>query len=554
MSEGYYKGAIDADGTLSLIREAIDVQSAKGVADWCMKMFKDNCTKPFADFHHRVFRWVDRIKPGMYIEALVECWGRGLAKSSIAEMVICFLAERGLRTFGLYVCETSDLAQAHLKEIAANLTHLDLDQELDDNGKRVAWNRKQLRIKNFVIVAVGLNEAVRGIKVRGKRPDFMILDDIDADTDTVETREKKKAALTQKILPAGSTDCIVMFVQNKISAESIMASMMNGTADFLTDRAISDEVPAIYDATFEPDVLPSGRGYMKITGGTPAWVGMGLDVCQQFILKFGFEAFKRECQHAVDEGHGYFFNTAMLRCIKPENLPKDDLGLFEPLAHGMSWDFAATQDGGDWTVGARGAYFAKAQQFFFTKIARGQWSTEFVRKTLYDESAELQADYPDAHLITMPKDPGQAGVFQMNQLTRLLSGMNTRFVPRNVSKALTARGLQEAVNSGNVFFVTESGDEEPWVTEAKREMRSFKDTNKSQVDDQIDAMADFVNAMLTGQPRATSRLKIKKAFTHVRSQVKAWMGGGRLPDEDDDDEGEWSERERRAIISVKRAV
>jgi hypothetical protein len=82
-------------------------------------------------------------------------------------------------------------------------------------GSSKGWRRNRLRTASGLTVdALGLDTARRGFKVEEQRPDMMIFDDIDGELDTIETTDKKETIITKKLLPAGSKDCAILFVQN----------------------------------------------------------------------------------------------------------------------------------------------------------------------------------------------------------------------------------------------------------------------------------------------------------------------------------------------------
>ena len=110
-------------------------------------------------------------------------------------------------------------------------------------------------------------------------------------------------SLTRKILPAGSSDLAVLFVQNLIHPDSIASQLVDGRADFLQDRIISGPVPAILDMEVEQD-----NGRFTIVGGRATWAGMDLVTCQGIIDDVGITSFQAEYQHAVDAPPGGMFD------------------------------------------------------------------------------------------------------------------------------------------------------------------------------------------------------------------------------------------------------
>ena len=81
--------------------------------------------------------------------------------------------------------------------------------------------------------------------------------------------------------------------------------------------------------------------------------------------------------------------------------------------------------------------------------------------------------------VSLPKDPGQAGVHQVMALTRLLAGFVIVSSPESGSKEVRARPFAAQVNNGNVSLC-EGG----WVAAYRDELRAFP---HGKYDDQVDA-------------------------------------------------------------------
>jgi hypothetical protein len=175
------------------------------------------------------------------------------------------------------------------------------DRKLGKYGFAKGWRVDTLRCANgFNVVGLGLDAAVRGIKVEEARPDLLILDDIDSADDSIRTVNKKVNTLTTSVLPAGSTDAAILGVQNLIHGNSIFTQIAEGTADFLYERVVSGPHPAIEGLEYEA----RPRGGYRITSGEPTWEGQGLEVCERQINDWGLRAFLREAQHNLEQRGG----------------------------------------------------------------------------------------------------------------------------------------------------------------------------------------------------------------------------------------------------------
>jgi hypothetical protein len=90
------------------------------------------------------------------------------------------------------------------------------------------------------------------LKVGDERPDVIVFDDIDAEDDTPALTAKKRRRITTAILPAGSRDrCAVLGIQNLIIADGIFTTIVDGRADYLTDKVVSGPHPAVRGLKWE---------------------------------------------------------------------------------------------------------------------------------------------------------------------------------------------------------------------------------------------------------------------------------------------------------------
>lgn len=282
---------------------------------WLRDLFPEYFTADFADFHADFWSWVwaleRRVRPVPY----VGIWPRDTGKSTSAEAACVAVAARGVRRYGLYVCRTQDQSDDHVQNVAALLESEQVDARypaLSDRligkfGASKGWRHNRLRTRDgFTLDAVGLDRAVRGIKIEEQRPDFMVLDDLDNENDSPVTVTKNVRTLTRKVLQLGSDDVAVLAVQNLVHDESVfgrLAGTASVGADFLADRTVSGPHKAINGLTYER------RGTRTIlTGGEPTWpAGLDLVAAQKRVDRDGIDAFLAECQHERQRPEGVAF-------------------------------------------------------------------------------------------------------------------------------------------------------------------------------------------------------------------------------------------------------
>lgn len=217
---------------------------------------------------------------------------------------------RGRKSYGIYTSDTQEQAEQHVENIAAHLTSPTFQKwyprmaarKLTKFGHSAGWRRTRLRTASgFVVDAAGLDRGIRGAKVERTRPDLIVFDDLDRDTDTPTTTDRKIRNLTRSVIPTQGPDCDFIGVQNLILRGGIFDRLQDGTADFLTQRHVSGPHPALVD--FDPKVDLKGRpdGGWEIVGGKPTWEAFGIAGCQFLLDTYGRESFLIECQHMLSE-------------------------------------------------------------------------------------------------------------------------------------------------------------------------------------------------------------------------------------------------------------
>ena len=283
---------------------------------WLRLLFPAYVQHPFAPRHVDLWEWGESVQLGISVDPFIGCWGRGGAKSTNAELLIARWGAKRTRRYGLYLCETQEQADDHVGNIAALLEsstvahhhpHL-ADRMVGKFGQSKGWRRNRLRTSDgYTVDALGLDTAARGIKLEEMRPDFLVIDDVDGSEDSESVTAKKARTLTRKILPALTHDAAILFIQNKVHDDSLMAQALDGRADFLGGAIISGPHPAIEGLEYVGDGAQA-----IITGGTATWEGQSLADCQRFIQKWGLDSFLSECQHQSVATYGRFLASVGL--------------------------------------------------------------------------------------------------------------------------------------------------------------------------------------------------------------------------------------------------
>lgn len=458
-----------------------------GWRGWLASCAQHFTYKGFAPHHEEFWDWVWTIEDGVRPSptAHVNIWSRSHAKSTSAELAVALLCARGKRKYVVYVCRTQDQADAHVANIGGILesqaiadVYPTVGQRLvNDYGHAKGWKRSQLRsAAGFSVEAYGLDSAQRGAKIDQYRPDLIVLDDADDPRDTEVTVQKNIEVLTKGLLPTGSRWMCVMAVQNLISDYGIFGRMVSGEADFLVDRHLSGPIPAIENLETDIRENEEGQNRYVVIGGQPTWTGYTLDDAQNDIDTYGFSAFDVEFQH----------NTGGIGDMFPPDkwIELDDMPTCRRYVR--AWDFAGTdKKRSDWTVGVKMGRL-NGRTYIVDVIRRRVLSGDLRELVL----ATAQRDGKRCRIV-IPKDPGQAGIYQAVDFGTGLNGYSVYPEPQTGSKTTKAEAFSGAQQLGMVHVPKAA----PWLGTWKYEYNQFG--GGSRWDDQVDAGASAFNRLAT---------------------------------------------------------
>ncbi len=145
-----------------------------------------------------------------------------------------------------------------------------------------------------------------------------------------------------------------------------------------------------------------------------------------------------------------------------------------------SWDLAATEGGGNWTVGTRLAVTDDGT-YFVEDVVRGQWSSG-QRDAMIRQTAELDGT---AVPVLVTEEGGSGGKAQAAAITRTLAGFPVNTVRETGSKELRADPFRSQCEAGNVRLVR--GE---WNRTWLDELSTFP---RGKYDDQVDSVANGFN-------------------------------------------------------------
>lgn len=158
-----------------------------------------------------------------------------------------------------------------------------------------------------------------------------------------------------------------------------------------------------------------------------------------------------------------------------EQIPDDEL---KHLKWARIWDMAATEDGGDFTVGSLVAYNRYNGHFYIRNVVRDQMSPE-QSETKIRDTALVDGDQVKIYL---EQEPGSSGIALVDHYKRnILPEFSVEEVPVVKAKVIRAQPFLAAAEAGKVYLIAGA-----WNETFKREFDAFPG---GAFDDQVDTVS-----------------------------------------------------------------
>lgn len=250
------------------------------------------------------------VDPGDLVTLII--LGRGMGKSTMAEVAALMRAAILGDSYLLYVCSTDDQAREHIANIKFLIEHPDsklaeyypsLSEPREQRkGGADTWNKDTFITKSGAIFrAKGLNSSMRGLRVGTLRPNQIILDDIDDIKDSVAVAHNKLSVIKASILPVVTDNASIDFPQNLISEHSVMNQIYTGTSDALSDRTVIGVTKAFTTLNVTSDFDESGRiKHVIQPDSVTSWAGFDIKKAQKFLNASGLDTFMAEYQNELN--------------------------------------------------------------------------------------------------------------------------------------------------------------------------------------------------------------------------------------------------------------
>jgi predicted phage terminase large subunit-like protein len=170
----------------------------------------------------------------------------------------------------------------------------------------------------------------------------------------------------------------------------------------------------------------------------------------------------------------------------------------EPFIAVRAWDLAGSEGKGAFTVGTKLLWGEKSQQFYVADVVRQQLGGGAVRDLIQRVAEEDGVSVK----IIIPRDPGQAGKVQSEDIAALLRGFSVKIEAQSGAKELRAEPFASQVEIGKVAVLKRT-----WTKAWLDELRFFP---KSKWKDQVDSVSSAFNelAAMTRKTKRTPQLMV----------------------------------------------
>ncbi|WP_313010910.1 phage terminase large subunit [Brevundimonas sp.] len=420
--------------------------------------------------HHRLMlHHLKRVASGECRRLMIFC-PPGVAKSTYGVRIFTpFYLANNPKTKAIVTSSSQKLAWQHSDWIKSLLNmNADALGTKAVNDSRELWNTDN----GCELLAVSSGQAFQGF-----RADLAFIDDPVGGIEDVKSDQLRdnlwewfNANLLGRVTPSGR----IVIIMTRWHDDDLAGRLIKLAKDSGDDQDWTVlSLPAIWEEEEDEPAWPNGLGR---TNGELIWP------------EYQTEAFYKEKRRG-DE----FTFQAMYQCnplppggaVFRANLLKPvDAASVHVRKVVRAWDLAATtKRGSDWTVGVK-MQLDNRGQYTILDVVRIKGGPEEVRSTILNTAA---ADGRGVY-ISLPKDPGQAGIAQVRDFTNALAGYVVEATPETGSKVDRARPYAAQMNAENVSMIVA-----PWNKDFTDEHAGFPNLKH---DDQVDAASRAFGCLL----------------------------------------------------------
>lgn len=420
---------------------------------------KPRYDKPVAipDLHRHL--WKKVLNPA--IPRYAAAAPRGHAKSTaVTHAVSLAVPLFGFRDYLLLVSDTEGQAVKFLGDIKMELQENELLQRefgiqdfIRDTEAEIVF-RCAAGLVN--ITAKGAEQKVRGLKWNGRRPNFILVDDLENDELVMnkERRAKLRNWFFSALLPAGSGDCLVRCVGTVLHLDSLLNRL-------LEDPTWDHDCFAAHNQDFSQILWPEQFSKGRLQAIRAGYLAQGMPD------KYSQEYLNRP----IDDETAYF-KRDWFTYWTPEEAKK-------PLRKIATIDLAvSTKETADYTAIIVSGIDAQGK-IHILEVLRGRWDSFETVQRMFDVQ---EIHRPD--IFCVEKGPLNRAFypFLAAEMSRRSLYLNLIDIPCTGDKVARARSMQAKMRQRAVLFDADA----EWLPDLISEMTRFP---RDKHDDMVDAMA-----------------------------------------------------------------
>ena len=188
------------------------------------------------------------------------------------------------------------------------------------------------------------------------------------------------------------------------------------------------------------------------------------------------------------------------------------------------WDRAATEGGGDWTVGL--LMCRRGDHYYIEDVVRGQWGSTNRDRIIKGVCADDNRKYPNNVATWGEQEPSSSGVDAAGHFQRLLAPFAAHSERASGRKDVRADGLASAFGRGevHVYMGPEKGSRPGWYDEFLHEMTTFTPGKHSsgRHDDQVDACSGAFNKLALSEGGPANYVAVSEAEYALAGEGVVW--------------------------------
>jgi predicted phage terminase large subunit-like protein len=282
----------------------------------------------------------------------------------------------------------------------------------------------------------------------------------------------------------------------------------------IASRTNSPETPiiVIMQRLHENDMT----GFLLNGGSGEDWEHVCLPAITDYNEALWPEKHSIEVLRKMEETDPYTFAGQYMQTPSPLSggiiKPDDNIQIIDAVPVGRiewvrGWDFASTTDG-DFTAGLKLGLMEDGR-LVIADLVRIRVGPDERDAALVNTTAR------DGYQckVSIPQDPGQAGVTQIKYLTRKLAGYSVKSSPESGSKVVRAEPIASQINVGNVMMVKAD-----WNQQFINECRMFPNGS---FDDTVDALSRAYMLLIGRNPSEIFIPNTDKPSDMIAAQLAA---------------------------------